>query len=96
MTDVKTDWFPRELPPVHPGMYDVVIREDLVTEVEVTATWSNRFGRFDFWKVQNWANATHAEALNVIRWRGRNLPPRTALLTLSIQPLRTRTLIVMQ
>ena len=88
MQDVKTEWIPRETPPVHPGEYDVIIRRDLVTEEEARAAWSNRFGRYDFWKVQNWVNATHAEALNVIKWRGRELPRRVALLP--EEPVRRR------
>lgn len=94
MADITTDWFPRDVPPVHPGEYDVTIREDLVTEVEVRAQWSKRFGRFGFWKVQTWATSMHAEELNVIRWRGRELPPRVALLDTDIQPVRPRRLLI--
>jgi len=79
MEQIKTDWFPGDVAPVNPGIYDVVVMTDLVTEEETTASWDKHLGQWGFWKAKSWAEHYKLELIKVLRWRGRLLPHRTKL-----------------
>lgn len=91
MKEIKTDWFPIDTPPVNPGKYDVVLRLDLLTEVESQAVWDFKYGQWQFWSVEATPGHSVTKVLPVVRWRGRELPRRTQL-----EPTRSRVALLPQ
>jgi len=87
--DVKTEWFPGSIEPVHEGCYEVVVKlpsryiVDAVYTEQAVAVWCKILDTLGFWPVEETYGYRDAQEtmkpLDVLSWRGRVLPHRVKL-----------------
>lgn len=82
MSEIKTEWFPPDVCPIHEGQYEIQTKAvfGVGSPLEDVAMWERHHGQLGFWHVVK-TNTGHvvSNRIIVIGWRGRLLAPRVKL-----------------